>query len=88
MRSGSPLYAVSVGTWERVVDLVATAYTRSGADLSGASCSPDGLWRARNDDIRRQHRMNIRTIIEDPMISVRMVSFSRSDSATGGGQQA
>ncbi len=64
-------------TWERVIDLVATGgYALKTYDRFRRIVRfPDGIWRARNDDIRRQHRMNIGTIIEDPMISVRMVSF-------------
>ncbi|MDP3737615.1 MAG: ligase-associated DNA damage response DEXH box helicase [Hyphomonadaceae bacterium] len=66
-------------TWERVVDLVATGgYALKTYDRFRRIVKfPDGLWRARNDDVRRQHRMNIGTIIEDPMISVRIVSFMK-----------
>ena len=64
-------------TWERVVDLVATGgYALKTYDRFRRIVKfPDGVWRARNDDIRRQHRMNVGTIIENPMISVRLVSF-------------
>ncbi len=66
-------------TWERVVDLVATGgYALKTYDRFRRIVKfPDGVWRARNDDVRRQHRMNVGTIIESPMISVRMVSFYR-----------
>ena len=64
-------------TWERVVDLVTTGgYALKTYDRFRRIVKyTDGVWRARNDDVRRQHRMNIGTIVEDPMISVRMVSF-------------
>ncbi len=67
-------------TWERVVDLVATGgYALKTYDRFRRIVKfPDDVWRARNDDVRRQHRMNIGTIVEDPMISVRLVSFFRS----------
>ncbi|HOZ27502.1 MAG TPA: helicase-related protein, partial [Hyphomonadaceae bacterium] len=66
-------------TWERVVDLVATGgYALKTYDRFRRIVKfPDGVWRARNDDVRRQHRMNVGTMIESPMISVRMVSFYR-----------
>jgi ATP-dependent Lhr-like helicase len=66
-------------TWERVVDLVATGgYALKTYDRFRRIVKfPDGIWRARNDDVRRQHRMNIGTIVEDPMISVRLVSFMK-----------
>ena len=64
-------------TWERVVDLVATGgYALRTYDRFRRIVKfPDGVWRARNDDVRRQHRMNVGTIIENPMIGVRQVSF-------------
>jgi ATP-dependent Lhr-like helicase len=67
-------------TWERVVDLVATGgYALKTYDRFRRIVKfPDGVWRARNDDVRRQHRMNIGTIVEDPMISVRLVSFMKA----------
>ncbi|OYW43307.1 MAG: DNA ligase-associated DEXH box helicase [Rhodobacterales bacterium 12-64-8] len=66
-------------TWERVVDLVATGgYALKTYDRFRRIVKfPDGIWRARNDDVRRQHRMNVGTIIENPMISVRQVSFMK-----------
>jgi len=33
----------------------------------------DGLWRARNRDTAQRHRMNVGTIIEAPMLNVRLV---------------
>jgi ATP-dependent helicase Lhr and Lhr-like helicase len=65
-------------TWERVVDLVATGgYALKTYDRFRriVKFPQDGLWRARNDDVRRQHRMNVGTIVESPMVSVRLVSF-------------
>ncbi len=32
----------------------------------------DGLWRARNRDVAQRHRMNVGTIIEAPMLNVRL----------------
>jgi len=65
-------------TWERVVEFVATGgYALKTYDRFRriVKFPQDGLWRARNDDVRRQHRMNVGTIVESPMVSVRLVSF-------------
>jgi ATP-dependent helicase Lhr and Lhr-like helicase len=80
IRVAAPYADLEWETWERVVDLVATGgYALKTYDRFRRIVRfPDGIWRARNDDIRRQHRMNIGTIIEDPMISVRMVSFVKN----------
>jgi ATP-dependent Lhr-like helicase len=79
IRVAAPYKDLDWETWERVVDLVATGgYALKTYDRFRRIVKfPDGVWRARNDDVRRQHRMNIGTIIEDPMISVRMVSFMK-----------
>ncbi len=72
--------------WERVVDLVATGgyalrtYDRYRRIVKFPN---DGLWRARNDDVRRRHRMNVGTIVESPMIPVRLAHFMGKRSAGG-----
>jgi ATP-dependent Lhr-like helicase len=79
IRIAAPYKDLDWETWERVVDLVATGgYALKTYDRFRRIVKfPDGIWRARNDDVRRQHRMNIGTIVEDPMISVRLVSFMK-----------
>ena len=79
VRGAAPYSDLDWETWERVVDLVATGgYALKTYDRFRRIVRfPDGVWRARNDDVRRQHRMNIGVIVEDPMISVRMVNFVR-----------
>ncbi len=79
IRVAAPYRDLDWETWERVVDLVATGgYALKTYDRFRRIVRfPDNIWRARNDDVRRQHRMNIGVIVEDPMISVRMVSFVR-----------
>lgn len=75
--AAAPYAELDWETWERVVDLVATGgYALRTYDRFRRIVKfPDGVWRARNDDLRRQHRMNVGTIIENPMIGVRQVSF-------------
>jgi len=77
IRVAAPYRDLDWETWERVVDLVATGgYALKTYDRFRRIVRfPDGVWRARNDDVRRQHRMNIGVIVEEPMISVRMVNF-------------
>ena len=77
VRLAAPYKDLDWEMWERTVDLVATGgYALKTYDRFRRIVRfPDGVWRARNDDVRRQHRMNVGTIIEDPMISVRLVSF-------------
>lgn len=77
VRAAAPYTDLDWETWERVVDLVATGgyALRTYDRFRRIVRFPDGVWRARNDEVRRQHRMNVGTIIESPMIGVRLVSF-------------
>ena len=77
VRVAAPYEDLDWKTWERVVDLVATGgYALKTYDRFRRIVKfPDGIWRARNDEVRSRHRMNIGVIVESPMISVRMVSF-------------
>src|SRR5262245_45585785 len=79
IRVAAPYADLDWETWERGVDLVATggSAVKTYDRFRRIVKFPDGIWRARNDDVRRQHRMNIGTIVEDPMISVRLVSFMK-----------
>jgi ATP-dependent Lhr-like helicase len=79
IRIAAPYIELEWETWERVVDLVATGgYALKTYDRFRRIVKfPDGIWRARNDDVRRQHRMNVGAIIENPMISVRMLNFTQ-----------
>jgi ATP-dependent Lhr-like helicase len=80
VRLAAPYADLGWETWERVVDLVATGgYALKTYDRFRRIVRfPDNVWRARNDDVRRQHRMNVGVIVEDPMITVRMVSFIKA----------
>jgi len=66
-----------VGIWSQQAAMPLKTYDRFRQDRA----FPDGVWRARNDDVRSRHRMNIGVIIESPMISVRMVSFYKGADA-------
>ncbi len=77
VRVAAPYADLDWETWERTVDLVATGgYALKTYDRFRRIVKfPDKVWRARNDDVRRQHRMNVGVIVESPMVSVRLVSF-------------
>ncbi len=85
VREAAPYADLDWETWERVVDLVATGgYALKTYDRFRRIVRfPDGIWRARNDDVRRQHRMNAGTIVESPMVSVRLVNFVDRAAAPG-----
>lgn len=77
VRNAAPYADLDWETWERVVDFVATGgyALRTYDRFRRIVRFPDGVWRARNDDVRRQHRMNVGTIVADPMVTVRLASF-------------
>ncbi len=72
-------------TWERVIDMVATGgyALRSYDRFRRIVKFPDGVWRARNDEVRRRHRMNVGVIVESPMVAVRLASFAGGRGADG-----
>jgi ATP-dependent Lhr-like helicase len=63
-------------TFDRVLEFVGTGgyalgtYDRFKRIVKGR----DGLWRARNRTVAQRHRLNIGTIVESPMLDVRVVS--------------
>jgi ATP-dependent Lhr-like helicase len=78
VKTADPYANLDWETWERVVDLVATGgyALRTYDRFRRIVRFPDRIWRARNDDVRRRHRMNIGVIVESPMVSVRMASIT------------
>jgi ATP-dependent Lhr-like helicase len=87
VRTAAPYAGLAWETWERVVDLVATGgYALRSYDRFRriVRLPGDPLWRARGDDARRQFRMNVGVIVEDPMLSVKLAS--RAGGAAAGPQ--
>lgn len=81
VRTAAPFRDLDRETFRRVVDLVSTGgYALRGYDrFRRIVRSPgDGLWRARSQDVRRRHRMNVGVIIDNPMITVRLEARSRT----------
>ena len=74
-------------TFERVIDFVATGgyALRAYERYAKLKKTPDGKWRIANANIAQQYRLNVGTIIEDPMIKVRLVKGRgfKTGSATG-----
>jgi ATP-dependent Lhr-like helicase len=66
-------------SFERVVDFVATGgyALRAYERYAKLKRMPDGRFRIANPGIAQQYRLNVGTIIEDPMVKVRLVRGGR-----------
>jgi ATP-dependent Lhr-like helicase len=79
VRRAFPFRDLNRADFERVLDVAATggyalrAYDRYRRIVQGQ----DGLWRVRNREIATQHRLNVGTIIESEMLTVRLVGRVR-----------
>jgi ATP-dependent helicase Lhr and Lhr-like helicase len=75
--AAAPYRDLSWERWERVIDLVATGgyALRSYDRFRRIVKFPDGRWRARNDEVRRRHRMNTGVINDSPAVVVRWAQF-------------
>ncbi|HWA19327.1 MAG TPA: ligase-associated DNA damage response DEXH box helicase [Devosia sp.] len=73
--------------FERVMDFVATGgyALRAYERYAKLKKMPDGKWRIAHPGIAQQYRLNVGTIIEDPMVKVRLVrgGVKRSSATTG-----
>lgn len=76
IRRAAPYADLPREIFDRVLAFVATGgyalgtYDRFCRIVKGR----DGLWRARNRTVAQRHRLNIGTIVESPMLDVRVVS--------------
>jgi ATP-dependent Lhr-like helicase len=74
--SAAPYARLAREDFDRIVDFVATggyalkAYER----YARIRKTKDGLWRIANPQVAQQYRLNVGTIVEMPMLNVRMVS--------------
>jgi len=84
--SAWPYRGLDRETFDRVVDFVATggyalrAYERFAKIRRGA----DGLWRITHPKVAEQYRLNVGTIVEAPLLKVRLASARRPGPARGG----
>ncbi len=86
--SAYPYRDLSRETFDRVVEFVATGgyalktYERYAKIREG----PDGLWRITHPRVAQQYRLNVGTIIEAPMLNVRVGRTARAGFAGRGGR--
>ncbi|XBQ15101.1 MAG: ligase-associated DNA damage response DEXH box helicase [Oceanicaulis sp.] len=96
--SAAPYGHLDRASFDRVLAFVADGgYALGGYDrFKRIVKGRDGLWRARSRDFAQRHRMNVGTIIESPMLDVRVVrgggkdrreAGSASDRNTGDGRR-
>ena len=81
VKGTSPFRDLDRETFSQVIGLVSTGgYALRGYDrFRRIVRSPaDGLWRARSEEVRRRHRMNVGVIIDNPMITVRLEARLRT----------
>lgn len=84
VRSAAPYAALSRESFDAVVDFVATggyalkAYERFAKIRRGR----DGHWRISHPQVAQRYRLNVGTIVEEPMIKIRLVP-SRGAAARG-----
>ncbi|MCB1502722.1 MAG: ligase-associated DNA damage response DEXH box helicase [Bauldia sp.] len=88
VRSAYPYRNLPWETFERVVDFVATggyalrSYERFAKIRKGA----DGLWRITHPQVAQQYRLNAGTIIEAPLLNVRIARSAAQGFAGRGGR--
>ncbi len=86
LRLAWPYRDLTWETFERVLDFVATGgyALRAYERYARLKKTPEGTWRVANAGVVQQYRLNVGTIIEEPMVKVRLVrgrNFTRT--ATG-----
>ncbi len=86
--SAYPYRDLAKQTFDQVVEFVATggyalkSYERYAKIRRG----PDGLWRISHPGVAQQYRLNVGTIIEAPMLNVRVSRTARAGFAGRGGR--
>jgi ATP-dependent Lhr-like helicase len=75
VRTASPYRHLDRETFDRVVDFVATGGYALGTYERYAKIrrGPDDLWRITHPQIAQRYRLNVGTIIETPLLNVRLV---------------
>ena len=87
VRRAWPYRELGWETFERVIDFVATGgyALRAYERYARLRKTPEGLWRIANQQVAQQYRLNVGTIVEDPMVRVRLVrSGAHKQGATTG----
>jgi ATP-dependent helicase Lhr and Lhr-like helicase len=84
--SALPYAGVDRTTFDQVIDFVATGgyALRVYERYARIRKNPDGKWRVSNPLIAKQYRLNVGTIIEAPVLNVRLVRQGRGIKSAGG----
>jgi ATP-dependent Lhr-like helicase len=85
--SALPYAALPRETFTRIVDFVATGgyALRTYERYARIRKTKDGLWRVSNPQVAQQYRLNLGTIVEMPMLNVRLVKRNHLGSIGRGG---
>ena len=88
VRSALPYRDLPRATFDRVVEFVATGgyALKSYERFAKIRQRPDGRWRVSNPKIAQVWRLNVGTIVEMPMLKVRLVAPGRKPVARWGGK--
>jgi ATP-dependent Lhr-like helicase len=87
IRTAAPYATLDAETFARVVEFVATGgYALKGYErYARIRRTKEGLWRVSHPRFAQQYRLNIGTIIEEPLLNVRLVRRGRGKSGGMGG---
>ncbi|MGN6550586.1 MAG: ligase-associated DNA damage response DEXH box helicase [Pararhizobium sp.] len=85
--TAKPYRRLDRATFDRIVEFVATGgyALRTYERYARIRQRKDGLWRVSNPRIAQQYRLNVGTIVEAPMLNVRLTKRSGSGTAVRGG---
>jgi ATP-dependent Lhr-like helicase len=86
VRSAAPYAMLDRATFDRVVDFVATGgyALRTYERYARIRLTADGKWRIANPYVAQQYRLNVGTIVEQPMLNVRYARRGAGVVARGG----
>ena len=87
VRTAAPYADIDADTFTRVVDFVATGgyALRTYERYARIRQTKEGLWRVSHPRFAQQYRLNIGTIIEEPLLNVRLIrAGGRRGSGAGG----
>ncbi len=88
VRTASPYRHLDRATFDRVVDFVATGgyALRTYERYAKIRLGKDGLWRVAHPQIAQRYRLNVGTIIETPLLNVRLVRNAAAGFKSRGGR--
>jgi ATP-dependent Lhr-like helicase len=86
VRSAAPYAALSRADFDDIVEFVATGgyALKSYERFARIKRDKDGRWRVTNPRVRQDYRLNIGTIVEEPMLRVRLVRSRGGTTGTSG----